>query len=96
MVMQEMKEKKAQQRERCIRERGHEMEERKGARCLLLNYPLLSSFFVLSCLIIGTASLIRIPSSKPKSIIRPFIDYSFPNISRFNLINIEPILRLTT
>jgi len=31
---------------------------------------------------INTASLIRILNSKPKSIIQPFIDYSFPNIYR--------------
>jgi len=43
-----------------------------------------SLFFDSSWSVIGTASLVHIPNSKPESLIRPSIDYSFPNISRFD------------
>jgi len=59
-------------------------------------YSLLPFFWVLSWSIIGTVSLIHIPNSKPQSLIRPSIDYSLPDIWRFDLLNIELLLRLTT
>ena len=34
--------------------------------------------------VIGTVSLVRIPNSKPESLIRPSIDYSIPSTSRFD------------
>ena len=43
-----------------------------------------SLFFDSSWTVIGTASRDHIPNSKPKSLIRPSIDYSFPNMWRLD------------
>ena len=46
----------------------------------LPKYPPSLFLFASSCLITSTASLVHIPNSKSESLIRPSIDYSFPNI----------------
>ena len=60
---------------------GSREGEGRKASCDFTKIPLPSLFlFVSSYLITSTASLVRIPNSKPESLIRPSIDYSFPNI----------------
>ena len=76
-------------------------KEERGcwSRTILLKCPSLSLSFYLSIgqLLNRLKSLVqsRASYSKPKSITHSFINYSFPNISRFNLINIKLLLRLT-
>ena len=55
----------------------------------LTKTPLVPFFIFQTCWILNNASLTRILNSKPKSIIWPFIDYSFPKISTFDLMTNE-------
>jgi len=64
---------------------GCEVEEEEKGQTHLQKYPSLFYFFLISNrLTTSTASLVRIPNSKPESLIRPSIDYSFQNMSRFS------------
>jgi len=62
------KKKSREERERGCQDGGHDREEKeKGGCAQSLNCP--SLFFIPNYFIIDTASLIRNPNSKPKSII---------------------------
>ena len=88
----ERRKKKMQCRESERYGTGGVTGRRKEASALLPNCPSLLSlslFFWSQLVQINTVSLTRVSNSKLKSIIRPCIDYSFPNISRFDSINDE-------
>jgi len=101
MVEEKIKEKRQRREGENVRAVARRKKEERGcwSRTILLKCPSLSLSFYLSIgqLLNRLKSLVqsRASYSKPKSITHSFINYSFPNISRFNLINIKLLLRLT-